>query len=279
MGLFEFLRPAYTFEDANAGRPSSGSWGVTSIEYDRYNWTVHMTSTWEMPETTVSFISIEDLPPLVTAPLPPEPLPEIEYVWAAFYRQRDDPMKTNADLAKAVESGEIPANTTELAIRLWGDEITDLSPLANLKDLRKLYIDNTQLSDLSPLADLPNLTQIWIERSPLNDLSPLVGLPNLIELHIVGSNDLRDISPVNEMTNLKHLGLVGTQVKDISPVRALTNLEVLNVRNSPVRDITWLHGLTNLNEIHLGGTRVPPNQVTLFQSSHSGCDIFSDVPT
>jgi len=279
MGINALTHPTTTLEDANAARPATGNWGVTSVDIDHYNWIVYVTSDWQVSESTVAFVNIEDLPPLVIAPPPPAPLPDTTQVWHAFYRQRDETPKTNADLAQAIASGEIPANTTELVIRLWGDEITDLSPLAALKDLRHFYMDNTQVSDLSPLANLPNLVQIWIERSPVNDLSPLVGLSNLTELHIVGSNELRDISPVGELTNLKHLGLVGTQVRDISAVRALTNLEVLNVRNSPVRDIGWLHGLTNLTELHLGGTRVIPEQVNIFQSAHSGCDIYSDVPT
>lgn len=278
MGLWTLLHPASTIDGANAGEHADGDWGVTSIEFDHYEWIIRIVGTWQVSDTMVAAISIEDLPPLVIAPLPP-PLPEYETIADAFYRQPDEPELTNADLAQAVASGKIPANTTTLWIRLLGDNVYDLSPLVNLPELRYLYVSNSKVSDLTPLASMTKLETVWIEGSGVSDISPLVGLPNLRELYINRAPELRDISPVASMTNLTFLGFENTQVRDISPIRGLTNVEVLNLRSSPVRDITWLHGMTNLTELYLGGTRVPPEQVTVFQSSHGGCKIDSDVPT
>ena len=39
-------------------------------------------------------------------------------------------------------------------------KMSDLSPLADLKNLAGLYVDGTQVSDLSPLANMKNL--IWL---------------------------------------------------------------------------------------------------------------------
>jgi len=272
-------QPQYTLNDLESGVfGQSGNWGVTSVTCDEYEWIVRLTSTWLNPGSLIELISIEDLPPLVIAPQPP-PVPDIESGFEAFYRQRDEQERTNRELAEAISSGEIPADTTSLWIRLWGDNISDLSPLAELKNLKALRISDTQVSDLSPLAGLQNLQAITIERSPVSDLSPLVGMPSLREIHIEGVSSLKDISPVSEMTNLTHLGLVSTQVKDISPIRALTNLETLNLRNSPVRDITWLHGMDNITDLFLGGTRITDAQIIAYQNSHSGCRIDQGVPT
>jgi len=281
-GLFPpefFTHPQPTLEDFESGVfGQSSNWGVQTVIYDEYEWILHFTSTWPNPGDILQPVSIEDLPPLIIAPPPPH-VPEIERGFEAFYRQRDEKELTNKDLADAVASGKIPADTTALWIRLWGDNITDLSPLSELKNLKALRISDTQVSDLSPLSNMQNLQEIWIERSPVSDLSPLAGMPSLRELHIESVSTLKDITPLSEITNLTHLGLVSTSVRDIAPIRSLTNLETLNLRNSPVRDINHLHGMTNFTELFLGGTRVTQEQITAYQNSHPGCKIDQGVPT
>ena len=275
---FMFTQPQYTRSDLESGQSNrSGNWGIQSVVVDEYEWIIHFTSTWPNPDSIFELISVADLPPLVIAP-PPPPVPNIESGFVPFYRQRNDPERTNKDLADAIANGEIPADTTSLWIRLYNDNITDLSPLAELKNLQALRISNTKVSDLSPLSSMMNLQQIWIEFSPVSDLSPLVSLPSLREIHIENVSTLRDISPVSEIINLTHLGLVSTGVKDIAPIRSLTNLKTLNLRNSPVREITWLHGMDNITDIFLGGTRITEEQIKEYQNSHPGCRIDQGVP-
>jgi len=63
-------------------------------------------------------------------------------------------------------------------------KISDLSALADLKNLEKLYLNNTQGSDLSPLADLKNLEWLILIDTQVIDLSPLADLKNLNYLYI-----------------------------------------------------------------------------------------------
>ena len=66
-------------------------------------------------------------------------------------------------------------------------EVSDLSPLAELKNLEWLSLRNTQVSDLSPLAELKNLEWLYHQNTQVSDLSPLAELKNLEELWLIGT--------------------------------------------------------------------------------------------
>ena len=63
---------------------------------------------------------------------------------------------------------------------LVGNEIADISPLANLTNLKRLSLRNNQIQDVSPLAALHNLTWIQLEDNEILDFSPLDALPESV---------------------------------------------------------------------------------------------------
>ena len=65
-------------------------------------------------------------------------------------------------------------------------QVSDVSPLAELKNLEFLYLNDTQVSDLSLLAELKNLTHLWLGNTQVSDLSPLAELKNLEFLYLNG---------------------------------------------------------------------------------------------
>ena len=97
---------------------------------------------------------------------------------------------THADMRKIVNLLETPnfrginrnvpikslvgleAATNLQNVAMGGNEISDLTPLANLESLRYLYLRGNQISDVSPLVNLPNLQTLNLKgNSPLNDVS------------------------------------------------------------------------------------------------------------
>ena len=158
-------------------------------------------------------------------------------------------------------------------IDLRDNEISDLSPLAGLINLRELRLDhNFQPSDLSPLAGLINLEVLDFTFN-VSDLSPLAGLINLEYLHFTGTNvsdfsplaglinleslgfsrtpSISDISPLAGLVNLKFIGSWGNAISDLSPLAGLTKLEVINFCGGNISDLTPLAGLTGLKELYL----------------------------
>lgn len=188
-------------------------------------------------------------------------------------------------LAEMIASGEIPADVTEL--RLNNNQISDLTPLSGLSDLRFLWLHENQVSDLSPLSGLDNLEGLFIDRNHINsvealrrltrlahlhmnnnqtsDLSPLSGLTNLEQLALT-NNDVSDISPLGGLTELTHLYLEVSRISDISPLSELKNLEVLYLSAGQINDVTPLYGLNNLTDLRLMGNPLSPEQIENLRS-------------
>ncbi|AFY57599.1 Leucine Rich Repeat (LRR)-containing protein [Rivularia sp. PCC 7116] len=74
---------------------------------------------------------------------------------------------------------------------LSSHKISDLSPLAQLTNLKELYLSYNQISDLSPLSRLTNLNFLFLESNQIGDLSPLSQLTNLTWL-FVGENPIKN---------------------------------------------------------------------------------------
>jgi len=178
-------------------------------------------------------------------------------------------------LAKMVKSGEIPRNVTHLNLSnavldedgAWetdmrgrdNNEISDLSPLRTLEDLRVLNLmgsyDNR---DLSPLRGLKNLTHLYLSGENASkgsiwscDLSALADLINL-EVLVLKRMGIRDITPLTRLRNLKVLDLYGNMIDDITPLAELKGLEVLNL-NTSISDISPVAGLANLKKLSVYG--------------------------
>ena len=141
-------------------------------------------------------------------------------------------------------------------LMLWQNRhISDLSPLAGLKELRGLHLGANQISDLSPLANLTQLERLTLYENQISDLSPLAGLKGLHELHL-GENRISDLSPLAGLTQLRWLFLADNQISDLSPLAGLTQLETLNIAYNQIRDVNPLVGLIYLEKLVIAGNPV-----------------------
>jgi hypothetical protein len=124
--------------------------------------------------------------------------------------------------------------------------VTDLSPLKGMP-LATLECSHTPLADLSPLKGM-RLTRLNIAGTQVTDLSPLEGM-KLERLHC-SNTPVADLSPLKGMP-LEHFDFVGTKVTDLSPLQGLKFTE-LNCSHTPVADLSPLKGmpLTKLDCAH-----------------------------
>ena len=137
--------------------------------------------------------------------------------------------------------------------RRWGNQISDLSPLAGLINLRDLALERNPISDLSPLKGLKNLTRLGFSYTLVSDLSPLTGLINLrdLDFHDIPVSDL---SPLAGLINLENLTFGGGQIaniSDLSPLAGLINLKWIHAWGNPISDLSSLRGLTKLWHLYL----------------------------
>lgn len=120
------------------------------------------------------------------------------------------------------------------------DELTVITPLAGLTNLRSLTLPYIQVADLSPLASLTALRSLKISGLHISDLSPLSSLTALQRLDLRGT--VVDLSPLAYLTALRLLDIGGTLVADLSPLANLTALQTLNIANTRIADIWPLAG-------------------------------------
>jgi hypothetical protein len=121
-------------------------------------------------------------------------------------------------------------NLTELDLSM-NTHITDISPLAGLKNLQILNLSDNEIGDIEPLSGLAELVYLDISRNEIESFHPLSSLESLVELHAEGAG------PGKQM--------------DIGSMYLLTNLEVLQLRANNIMDINALSGLSKLSYVDL----------------------------
>ena len=127
--------------------------------------------------------------------------------------------------------------------------------------LTRLTARNANISDLTGLEFATNLTELhlgdtrvegegWINSNSIKDLSPLEGLTNLTWLNL-SQNNITDLSPLAELTNLTWLDIGGNNLSNISLVSGLINLTALRLWRNNIEDISPVADLTHLTELNL----------------------------
>lgn len=76
------------------------------------------------------------------------------------------------------------------------------------------------------------------------------------EVDVSGLLTIRNLNPLGELSDLRHLNISNTLVNDLLPLRNLNKLETLDCHGIPVRDLTPLQYSTLLHELNFGNTLI-----------------------
>lgn len=159
--------------------------------------------------------------------------------------QLDEPYGNISDLSLL----EKMPNLRELY--LCQQEITDLSPLENLP-LRALYLTDNRIEDLTPLSEINNLQILYLGNNRINDLSPLPEMDSLASLS-VGDFQGQDLDGLNlPQLAILSLSFHVNSLEGIDQTEALEWLNLSALEELSLEPLTRLKGLTNLslNECH-----------------------------
>lgn len=99
------------------------------------------------------------------------------------------------------------------------DNVTDITALAPLKNLRYLDIHSNNISDISVLRTFPKLAKVVMYMNKVEDLSPLLQMPELRSLFIF-DNPVRDYKPLLQLKRLQYL-TISSEEFDAQQMRAL----------------------------------------------------------
>lgn len=169
---------------------------------------------------------------------------------------------------------EYAVNLKEL--RIMNGDISDLSPLSGLRQLQNITLNDNNISDLSPLRDLANVVHLDLSLNKITDLEPLQAMKALTTLDLsvnfvsnpkplnalrklerleLNDNFITDFSGLHDLTSLEYLDATGNLITDLSPFRHLEALYSLDVSNNKVRDLTPVRQL-KLMAIEISNTDI-----------------------
>ena len=114
--------------------------------------------------------------------------------------------------------------------------ISDLSGLEQMKNLRVLIIEGQQIEDLSPVYGLENLEVLSVNCNPVSSIEGIEKLKNLRMLDI-SYTDVSDISPVFGMEKLSRLRIDGTKVSDLSGIENMKRLYQITFSDTGVAEV------------------------------------------
>lgn len=133
-------------------------------------------------------------------------------------------------------------------------ELSDLTPLSILINLKNLFLKNSRVEDLSPLSSLTSLENLGISNTRISDLSPLVRLINLKSLEL-NSNEIFDLRPLAGLINLRGLSLNNNRIVNLEHLSNLP-LENLHLNDNFIINISPLSQITTLKYLYLAKNHI-----------------------
>ena len=125
-------------------------------------------------------------------------------------------------------------------------------------DVKYLDVSGSKLKNIDFVSNMPNLEAAILTLVSIRDLSPLANCPNLTWLELVSCSNIRDLTSLSGLKNLKYLNISQTNVTD------LTSLDEVPVeRFSCVKSALQTPAITHFTEKH-------PNCVITRQGSALG---------
>lgn len=145
--------------------------------------------------------------------------------------------------------------TNLASVKLPGNEIASIQPLADLKNIQTLTLSANKISDLTPLAGLVKLQLIDVADNQIEKLDALAGLENL-RTFWAAKNKIVSLEPLAKLGKIQSLILDGNQVESLAPLKDVKWLSTLRLQNNKVSDLSPLAGLTDLKYTFLNGNPV-----------------------
>ena len=181
---------------------------------------------------------------------------------------------------------EIPqvADLTDLKlISFQGSLLSDISYLRNLTNLERMFLnhgltypapgfdpDDGVVRSMSALSRLTKLWQLYIcdQRVPPQHLAPFVNLKELSYCR----NNLRNISPLRNLTKMQTLYLFENNIADASSLASLTDLQLLHLHGNHLRDVSFLSTLHKARHIYLSDNPLDAGTCSdSAQTNRAGC--------
>lgn len=131
----------------------------------------------------------------------------------------------------------------------------DLSILSYMPNLEYLCICGNQITDITPLLSLKNLRMLDLSANPISSIEGIGALTNLEDIRLT-TTDITDASPLWDCAQLHLVMLDSTYITDISGAAQLPHLEHLNIEGTAVQNVSFLDEADNLVRFQANRSRI-----------------------
>lgn len=156
-------------------------------------------------------------------------------------------------------TGEIqgfPNKKVTLTLRVVEDSIVYFNDPVLEYEIRKILGKTNYNQTNVYKSDLLGLGSLAINGKGVSNLSGIENASNISYLNISDNPALKDISPIQKLTNLKYLTASGCSIESITPLQNLIRLNYLDIRNNKIKSIAPLKNLTGLTTLYLSGNPI-----------------------
>ena len=111
---------------------------------------------------------------------------------------------------------------------------------------------NYKITNLDGIQYFKALEVVLLEGNDIRDISPLSSLSNLKRLDLSSNRELTDVSPLSNLSNLEYLDISSIKkLTDITPLSKLTKLVYLDAIDNKIKEVGALSGLPNIKTLSL----------------------------
>ena len=124
-----------------------------------------------------------------------------------------------------------------------------------MQKLTVLFANERKITDLTGLEHAKQLTGLYLNNNLIRNIKPLENLTNLKMLSL-SQNHIGDVNALAGLTQLIGLSLNRNQIFNLDSLAGLTNLKVLSLSQNHIFDVNALAGLTELERLLLSGNQI-----------------------
>jgi len=183
-------------------------------------------------------------------------------------------LKMLALKSRGINNLEVFRNMKQLTcFEFQGNCLADLSPLEDMTEIRRLYIDgNKGIKDISCLEKMTKLVKLNIPgnrntKMKLGDISVVKNFRKLDTLDLQHNIVLKDISAIEGIMPIEELYLNDCpQIEDIHAIGTLVNMTTLILTGcARITDLSPLKNLHNAQHLKFNGTNSGPHYPSDFK--------------
>ena len=138
---------------------------------------------------------------------------------------------------------------------LESESFTDLS--ANVSSSLKTHANykykrgEINIKSLEGLQHAKNLVSISLHGNAVESLEPIANLTKLTSFNVNMNRTITDLTPLENLTNMKYLMIEENPYTDLTPLRNMDKLVMLNIGSSNVTNVETLTQLPQIQELYI----------------------------